>query len=575
MRTTRGCTSHPVAGGARGGFHFFAREFSFQAPFSTTSCVLRRFPDVPVPLPFTAAAAGASAKGKKILKVPAKKEAKKETSESTEVVAPSKRQHTKSAAQKVKGAASAKAAKKRIIESEAALQSNRRKTYRRKARAPAPNGSDGSEGTISTGGTRVTRSAATASQGRGPITKKGGKRKLASSSSSSESASDSESNDIELPRKRMKRAGVLASREAVREMVSAEPAPKGKGAMAAKETAPSTKQNLRVAKQAAKAVEEAKIAKADAAARAASADAARSQQKLARLREQALEAEKAAADAAEKAAELAQAAEQARTPLAKPPAPAVDTWEILICWDAVVLPLKMRGDSTVGSVAVLISRKTGGKLVVDRCDLRFGVTRLRSVPNEELLASLGVRNGARLVLSLLPKIQPALPPPSPGLTPAAIAAAKARRDAAYRRTKELDMDRRVSLAGAEPTPEPKRALGSRWTGEEADALLDGVARFGLGEWAQVLKAIWGKRVDFPKRSSTDLKDKWRNLVVSTTKPEGFKFRAQYVTPALLAKTKEVMEAAEKMKELDEAREAAEMRAKRAAVVAAQRSAPGV
>tara|TARA_B110001469_G_C9466348_1_gene234626 strand:+ start:154 stop:567 length:414 start_codon:yes stop_codon:yes gene_type:complete len=137
------------------------------------------------------------------------------------------------------------------------------------------------------------------------------------------------------------------------------------------------------------------------------------------------------------------------------------------------------------------------------------------------------------------------------------------------------MDRRVSLAGAEPTPEPKRALGSRWTGEEADALLDGVARFGLGEWAQVLKAIWGKRVDFPKRSSTDLKDKWRNLVASTTKPEGFKFRAQYVTPALLAKTKEVMEAAEKMKELDEAREAAEMRAKRAAVVAAQRSAPGV
>ena len=106
-------------------------------------------------------------------------------------------------------------------------------------------------------------------------------------------------------------------------------------------------------------------------------------------------------------------------------------------------------------------------------------------------------------------------------------------------------------------------------------LLDGVARFGLGEWAQVLKAIWGKRVDFPKRSSTDLKDKWRNLVASTTKPEGFKFRAQYVTPALLAKTKEVMEAAEKMKELDEAREAAEMRAKRAAVVAAQRSAPGV
>lgn len=122
--------------------------------------------------------------------------------------------------------------------------------------------------------------------------------------------------------------------------------------------------------------------------------------------------------------------------------------------------------------------------------------------------------------------------------------------------------------GAKTKPE------RRWTGEEADALLDGIRKFGRGEWAQIRKAIWATS-DFPKRSSVDLKDKWRNLEDSTTKPEGFKFRAQYVTPALLAKTKEVMEAAEKMKELDEAREAAEMRAKRAAVVAAQRSAPGV
>ena len=90
--------------------------------------------------------------------------------------------------------------------------------------------------------------------------------------------------------------------------------------------------------------------------------------------------------------------------------------------------------------------------------------------------------------------------------------------------------------GAKPKPE------RRWTGEEADALLDGIRKFGRGEWAQIRKAIWATS-DFPKRSSVDLKDKWRNLEDSTTKPEGFKFRA--LMPALLAKTKEIiMEAAD-------------------------------
>ncbi len=82
--------------------------------------------------------------------------------------------------------------------------------------------------------------------------------------------------------------------------------------------------------------------------------------------------------------------------------------------------------------------------------------------------------------------------------------------------------------GAKTKPE------RRWTGEEADALLDGVARFGLGEWAQVLKAIWGKRVDFPKRSSTDLKDKWRNLLQLASLPSQSRRKAE-TPPDLLQK----------------------------------------
>jgi len=112
-----------------------------------------------------------------------------------------------------------------------------------------------------------------------------------------------------------------------------------------------------------------------------------------------------------------------------------------------------------------------------------------------------------------------------------------------------------------------------WDEEEEDSLRDAVQKHGIGAWERMRHDP--EFMVLKGRTGVQLKDKWRNLVASTTKPEGFKFRAQYVTPALLAKTKEVMEAAEKMKELDEAREAAEMRAKRAAVVAAQRSAPGV
>ncbi|GAV84928.1 Myb_DNA-binding domain-containing protein/Linker_histone domain-containing protein [Cephalotus follicularis] len=55
----------------------------------------------------------------------------------------------------------------------------------------------------------------------------------------------------------------------------------------------------------------------------------------------------------------------------------------------------------------------------------------------------------------------------------------------------------------------------KWTQEEEDALLAGVARHGPGKWKNILKDP-----DFAPflthRSNIDLKDKWRNLSVSTS-----------------------------------------------------------
>ena len=198
----------------------------------------------------------------------------------------------------------------------------------------------------------------------------------------------------------------------------------------------------------------------------------------------------------------------------------------------------IRSDATVGSLAWLISTKTDGKLQADRCELAFGVTKLASVPSQELLATIGVVEGARFNLTLRPKGAMARQAPSPVLSLRAKASAKARLAAARGVERaamaRLDASRRpvaLTLSG--------RAPNQSWTEAEALALVDGVAAFGLGEWARILDAVWLKHVDFPRRSATDLKDKWRNLCNSADKPLGSKFRLAYVTPELLARTRAV------------------------------------
>jgi len=436
------------------------------------------------------------------------------------VAAPTKRRYAKSAAQKEKEAAAAKK------QNAKAGPSHRTKMYTRKTRP-----------------TRRTRTVSEKSEGSQPtrsndgVKRQTGKRKQASSDSDD---SGSESSSLELPRKRVKRRVVKQSMDKL---------PKGTDAKRA-------------------AVEALKVKKSDAAAEKAKVDAQKKQQKLALARAQIEDAERAAAEVAEKAAEAAQAAEMARTPVRasspRPPPSPVGMMEVFICWNDDVLPLQVPSDSTVEKIGELISDRTGkneyGKprLPPERYDLRFGVTNIRSMPNGELLTTLGVQNGARLVLRLLKGNVESRAAPSPGLSPAARNAARKRRlDAANEKVKQLEKERRASM------PPPTTAMGStRWTGEEADCLIEGVRRFGFGEWAAILQSVWARRADFPKRSATDLKDKWRNLVASTTKPVGFKFRVTYVTPALLETVTQVRELAEKKMRFDDAQALAQMRVRR-------------
>ncbi|KAJ7946590.1 Telomere repeat-binding factor like [Quillaja saponaria] len=55
----------------------------------------------------------------------------------------------------------------------------------------------------------------------------------------------------------------------------------------------------------------------------------------------------------------------------------------------------------------------------------------------------------------------------------------------------------------------------KWTSEEEDALLSGVAKHGPGKWKNILKDPEFAAF-LTHRSNIDLKDKWRNLSVSTS-----------------------------------------------------------
>ena len=71
---------------------------------------------------------------------------------------------------------------------------------------------------------------------------------------------------------------------------------------------------------------------------------------------------------------------------------------------------------------------------------------------------------------------------------------------------------RESLVTHKPVPKSKRGQVARrrrvyWTTEEEHYVVQGVKRFGLGKWKDILEAYPFKSC----RTSVDIRDKWRNI----------------------------------------------------------------
>ena len=249
----------------------------------------------------------------------------------------------------------------------------------------------------------------------------------------------------------------------------------------------------------------------------------------------------------------ASASEEAAKPTA---AAAAANWTVRIRWRGDELPLSIASDCTTDALKRLIDAKTGGRLPPERCALSYRGEPL--VDGGALLARAGVVDGDAFDL----RIAAATPPrPNAAFSSGALAAST------------LGAGAGASGAAAAAAPSNARLplgyVGNKGGFSEAEArkLLEGVETHGAGRWAAIQK--WGfgpeeraRDAGIRARTQVDLKDKWRNMVAMTTRPEGFKFRAKYVTEAFLRRVSVAAESAEARTKETETKESEELARRR-------------
>ena len=91
---------------------------------------------------------------------------------------------------------------------------------------------------------------------------------------------------------------------------------------------------------------------------------------------------------------------------------------------------------------------------------------------------------------------------------------------------------------------------NKWTREESELVVEGVARYGYGLWAKIQKELFADS----KRTSVDVKDKWRNLVKAADKPDDFKFRSATMDDVLREMIHEAKAKADEMQDVKIAEE---------------------
>ena len=203
-------------------------------------------------------------------------------------------------------------------------------------------------------------------------------------------------------------------------------------------------------------------------------------------------------------------------------------------------------DCTTTRLKQIIAEKTGGRLPPNRQEITWKGVELGMHRPDTKLADLGVGEDSTLELKIKPKEQE-----------------EARRALVS-----------VGRSGGEGTPKKLRRgerENKRFTGVEAENLVEGVNLFGLGRWAEILHHSFAES----GRTSIDLKDKWRNMCVAAGRPADFKFRADYLTPELLSKVRTVRAEAERrgrMVKEEEERKIAKERETKKKIAAAKEAA---
>ncbi|ACO62204.1 predicted protein [Micromonas commoda] len=210
-----------------------------------------------------------------------------------------------------------------------------------------------------------------------------------------------------------------------------------------------------------------------------------------------------------------------------PPEPAVENWTISMATPMGTLPVEVTSLVTVTDIKQLVTAKTGGRLPPDRQIIKLNERLIDDFGPNATLANHGLKHRSMLTLTFIRNAKSPAKSPTVDRTREHSRALQTvpsppreERPAKERRTgwQPESVTRRVG-----PRERDQSAQGTKhkWTREESELVAEGVAKYGYGEWAAIQKELFAESA----RTSTDIKDRWRNMLKAASKPNDFKFRS--------------------------------------------------